>query len=215
MVGCPGARLSVTPRAQKSSPTLPVLYSTTSTLCTWSYNCARGGMQYHGHTTVRGEECSIMVIQLCEGRNAVSYKQSCCLSSFLPLYLFSHVDVSFAEPVLHTRGLSTESQLVCGSSLHPAGSYHLCCHPCVTVEGELDLLGLPGQKSAMEREDIKHLSRRKKRGKEEKGKRKKREEGWKRKGGKRGREEGEGGRRGRRGREEREEGEGGKGRRRR
>ena len=164
MVGCPGARLSVTPRAQKSSPTLPVLYSTTSTLCTWSYNCARGGMQYHGHTTVRGEECSII--------------QTVMLSSFLPLYLFSHVDVSFAEPVLHTRGLSTESQLVCGSSLHPAGSHHLCCHPCVTVEGELDLVGLPGQKSAMEREDIKHLLRRKKRGKEEKGNRKKREEGW-------------------------------------
>ena len=77
MVGCPGARLSVTPRAQKSSPTLPVLYSTTSTLCTWSYNCARGGMQYHGHTTVRGEECSIMVIQLCEGRNAVSWSYNC------------------------------------------------------------------------------------------------------------------------------------------
>lgn len=84
------------------------------------------------------------------------------LSSFPPLYLFSHVDVSFAEPVLHTRGLSTESQLVRGSSLHPAGSYHFCCHPCVTVEGELDLLGLPGQKSAMERKDIKYLSRRKK-----------------------------------------------------
>ena len=65
MVGCPGASswLSVTPRAQKSSPTLPVLYSTTSTLCTWSYNCARGKQMM----------------------NAISYKQAAMPSSSVPV----------------------------------------------------------------------------------------------------------------------------------
>ena len=79
--------------------------------------------------------------------------------AFLLWYLLSHVDVCSVEPVLHTRGLSTEPHLVCGSSLHPADCHHVCCHPCVTVEGELNLLGLTGQKSAMQREDVKHLLR--------------------------------------------------------
>ena len=91
--------------------------------------------------------------------------------AFLLWYLLSHVDVCSAEPVLHTRGLSTEPHLVCGSSLHPADCHHICCHPCVTVEGELNLLGLTGQKSAMQREDVKHLLRE---GEEWEGKRKRR-----------------------------------------
>ena len=110
-----------------------------------------------------------------------------------PLYLLSHVDVCSAESVLHTRGLSTELHLVCRSSLHPADCHHVCRHSFVTVEGELNLLGLPGQKSAMQREDVKHLLRegeeREKRGRREGEEReeeeKRRGEGGRRKRGRR------------------------------
>lgn len=100
---------------------------------------------------------------------------------FLLWYLLSHVDVCSGEPVLHTRGLSTEPHLVCGSSLHPADCHHVCRHPCVTVEGELNLLGLTGQKSAMQREDVKHLLREGEEREEEEEKRKKRRGGGGRK----------------------------------
>ena len=63
----------------------------------------------------------------------------------------------------------------------------------MTVEGELNLLGLPGQKSAMQREDVKHLLRegeeREKRGRREGEEReeeeKRRGEGGRRKRGRR------------------------------
>lgn len=100
---------------------------------------------------------------------------------FLLWYLLSHVDVCSGEPVLHTRGLSTEPHLVCGSSLHPADCHHVCRHACVTVEGELNLLGLTGQKSAMQREDVKHLLREGEEREEEEEKRKKRRGGGGRK----------------------------------
>ena len=106
--------------------------------------------------------------------------------AFLLWYLLSHVDVCSGEPVLHTRGFSTEPHLVCGSSLHPADCHHVCRHACVTVEGELNLLGLTGQKSAMQREDVKHLLREGEEREEEDKEKRKRREGAEEEGGREG-----------------------------
>ncbi len=66
------------------------------------------------------------------------------------MYLSAQVDVCGTEPVLDTRGLSAQLQLIGGASLHTAGSDSPGGNTSMTIERELHLLGLARQQGAVQ-----------------------------------------------------------------
>ena len=75
----------------------------------------------------------------------------------LHLYLLSKVNETVVELVLHIGGLSTESDVIRGPSVHHTGCQTLSGNVSVAVEGELDLLGLTREQRAVEGKDVKYL----------------------------------------------------------